>query len=419
MALIAIVEDDEAQRRLLKALLEGRSHEVEAFPNGEVALAAIDDRFSLVLTDIMMPVMDGVALCGELRKRFPKTDLPVVVVSALEQEDAIIEALDAGASDYISKPYPPALLHAKVKIHLEERIRSASTRRDAPGTGQFTVDMEHPAKFPSRYGHYLLERVLGRGSFGIVYEARTGDEGPPVALKILDRSLGGNRREFARYLREIATLSSLDCETIVQFVAAGQEEGRYYLAMENVPGRSALELIRFGGPLTLKQVLRVGVDVSDALVAIHGEGLVHRDVKPANVLLCADGRAKLCDFGLAKQRGDGSVTSSDELLGTVGYLAPEIIRGDEADRGSDLYSLGVTLYELATGQRAFTAANAMEVLRRVAQGWTAKPLGLVVPGFPADASDLIMKLMAFDRDERLQDPSQSKRRFETLLASLS
>ncbi len=415
MALIAIVEDEDSQRRLLQALLQNRNHDVVAFSNGEEALAAIDETFALVVTDVVMPKLNGVRLCAALRERFTKTALPIIVMSALDEEQTIAEALEAGASDYISKPYPPGLVQAKVKIHLADRLRSASTRRDSPTPKTFSSDLDRPSSFPSRYGHYILEGVLGRGAYGVVYQARSGDDA--VALKILDRSLSENRRELSRYLREVATLEAVSCETVVRFVGAGHDEGRYYLAMESLSGRSTSECLLTDGALTLAQVLRIGQDISHALNAIHGQGLVHRDVKPANVVLCEGGDAKLVDFGLAKLNTHDPVTSSDELMGTVGYIAPEVVRGEEANASSDLYSLGITLYELYSAQRAFTAKNALEVLKRVTSGYPVTPLSLAVPGTPAEVAALIAELMAFDPEERLSDAAVSERRFKELRAT--
>jgi serine/threonine protein kinase len=273
---------------------------------------------------------------------------------------------------------------------------------------------EEPSRFPVGFERFTLTGVLGRGSYGIVYEATRSKDDLRVALKILERSINEDREALARYFREIGSLSSIDCPNIVQFVSSGYEGGRYFLAMERIAGRSAWEAMQQTGPLEPTLVASIGADMSRALGAIGKKGLVHRDVKPANIMIHPDGYSKLVDFGLAKARAESGLTSPDEFLGTAEYIAPEVIRGADEDLCTDLYALGVTLYELLLDSNPFTSENTIDVLRRVASGRAAPELCGINADIPVALSDIIGRLMEPERATRLRDPEECERLFSAL-----
>lgn len=414
MARIAVVEDNRHLRDLLRTLLRLKAHEVETFPDGQAGLEGIDERFDLVLSDVQMPRLDGISLCRKLRERFSKTELPFITISVLDGEDDILRALEAGANDYLVKPFSPSLVKAKVGYHLK---KAAPVVED---TKRFISSMqEEPKKFPVGFDRYTLRGILGKGSYGVVYDATRDKDNLKVALKILDRSVSDNREALARYFREIGSLSSIGCPHIVSFVSSGYESGRYFLAMEHVEGRSAWEEMQERGPLPVAQVVGIGADMSSALHAISEKGLVHRDLKPANIMLTPNGSAILVDFGLAKGRTEHDLTSPDEFLGTAEYIAPEVIRGSHEDVGTDLYALGVTLYELLVDSNPFTRESTMDVLRRVANGRPAEPLTSVNPAIPANVSTVIARLMHPDVAERLTDPAESEAVFRELASTVT
>ena len=400
-------------RDLLRTLLRLKAHEVETFPDGQAAFESIDERFDLVLSDVQMPRLDGISLCKKLRERFSKTELPFITISVLDGEDDILRALEAGANDYLCKPFSPSLVKAKVSYHLK---KAAPVVED---TRRFLSSMEEePKRFPVAFERFTLRGILGKGSYGVVYDATRDKDDLRVALKILDRSVSDNRETLARYFREIGSLSAIGCPSIVQFVSSGYEAGRYFLAMEHLGGRSAWEEMQERGPLSISQVVSIGADMCAALTAINTKGLVHRDLKPANIMLTPEGNAVLVDFGLAKGRAEHDLTSPDEFLGTAEYIAPEVIRGSHEDVGTDLYALGVTLYELATDSNPFTRESTRDVLRRVANGRPATPLRDVNSSIPASVSDLIGLLMHPEVTERLVDPAESESRFRALMGQV-
>jgi serine/threonine-protein kinase len=199
-------------------------------------------------------------------------------------------------------------------------------------------------------GGYALEEKLGEGATGVVWRAvRNGNV---VALKVLRPELAGNETYRARFLREARAASEVRHRHLVPVLDVGEAEGACYLACAFVAGGSLADRLR-RGPLISNELVRVASGVAGALDALHAAGIVHRDVKPSNVMLDEEGNALLTDFGLAKGRAYTLLTRPGQVLGTLDYLAPELIRGESATAASDLYALGCVVYECATGAAPF------------------------------------------------------------------
>jgi serine/threonine protein kinase len=203
----------------------------------------------------------------------------------------------------------------------------------------------------TRIGPYMLEGVLGQGSMGIVFRA-THDNGSVVALKVLRPELSGDEGYRRRFEREGRIASSLTHPHLVEVVDTGQAGGWSYLASRYVPGESLAELLERSGPLPVEAVVQIAGEVGTALDTLHASDLVHRDVKPSNVMLAETG-AELTDFGVARATADSVLTTPGRVVGTVDYLAPEVIRGETAEPPADVYALGCLLYECVTGAPPF------------------------------------------------------------------
>jgi serine/threonine-protein kinase len=212
-----------------------------------------------------------------------------------------------------------------------------------------------------RVGSYAVEAVIGRGSMGVVFRARR-DGGEPVALKILPPELADDETFRARFERESRIACSVRHPHIVEVVDAGVEDGQTFLAMTLVDGRSLAERIERDGPLAPAEVVKLVAEVAAALDVLHDDGLVHRDVKPANVMLDGRGTAMLTDFGLARAAADTILTQPGRVSGTADYLAPELILGEAPSPSSDLYALGCTAYECLTGMPPFGARPVAELV---------------------------------------------------------
>ncbi|HZQ04258.1 MAG TPA: serine/threonine-protein kinase [Gaiellaceae bacterium] len=208
-------------------------------------------------------------------------------------------------------------------------------------------------------GPYRLESVLGEGGMGIVFRARRED-GLEVALKVLKLELGGDLMFQHRFRQEARAAAEVSDPHLLPIVETAQADGRHYIASAYAPGGSLADRLE-GGPLPPAEAVAVAAAVAAGLDALHAAGVVHRDVKPSNVLFGADGTPMLTDFGLAKGRAYTVLTRPGQILGTLDYLAPELIRGEPATPASDLYALGCVAYECVAGRAPFADRSLFEV----------------------------------------------------------
>ncbi len=220
-------------------------------------------------------------------------------------------------------------------------------------------------------GRYSVTGVLGRGGMGVVWDATDEVLNRPVALKevsfpahLTDEERADLR---ARTLREARTAARLVHPCVTTLYDVVEEDGRPWLVMERVESRSLQEVVQRSGPLPWRTAARIALDVLDALEAAHSAGIVHRDVKPANVLVGADCSAHLTDFGIATATGDASITTSGAILGSPAYMSPERARGEEPGPAVDLWSLGATLFTAVEGRLAFDRPEPMATLLAVVQ----------------------------------------------------
>jgi ABC-type branched-subunit amino acid transport system substrate-binding protein/DNA-binding beta-propeller fold protein YncE len=211
------------------------------------------------------------------------------------------------------------------------------------------------------FGGYRVEELVGRGGMGVVYRATDLSLDRPVALKLVAPELAEDQRFRARFLREPRLAASLDHPNVIPIYEAGEHEGQLYLAMRFVEGSDLKTVLAREGKLTPERTLQVLAQVAGALDAAHRGALVHRDVKPANVLLAGEGHVYLTDFGITKQLG-GDSTDTGQVVGTLDYLAPEQIRGDPVDGRTDVYALGCLLYECLSGAPPFRRETEAQTL---------------------------------------------------------
>jgi serine/threonine-protein kinase len=212
-------------------------------------------------------------------------------------------------------------------------------------------------------GPYRIEGLLGRGGMGVVYRARHDGDGRTVALKVLRDELAADDGYRRRLAHEARAAAGVEHPNLAPVLEAGDDGGRLYLAMRYVDGPSLAERLLAGGPLATGEVVRLGTDACAGLDTLHGRGIVHRDVKAGNILLADDGTAVLGDFGLARHQAWTVLTRPGQLLGTVGYLAPELIRSQPASPLSDLYALGCVLYQSLAGVLPFAGRSVLRTGR--------------------------------------------------------
>jgi hypothetical protein len=245
-----------------------------------------------------------------------------------------------------------------------------------------------------RLGHYEVQEVIGKGAFGIVLKALDEKLQRVVAIKVLAPQVASSGAARKRFTREAQAAAAVAHENVVTIHAVEDDHDPPYLVMQCVVGQSLQDKIDRQGPLGLHEVLRIGLQTAEGLAAAHKQGLVHRDVKPSNILL-ENGveRVKITDFGLARAVDDASLTQSGVIAGTPLYMSPEQAEGLAVDHRSDLFSLGTVLYAMCTGRAPFRASSTVAVLKRVVED-VPRPIREINPDVPDWLADVVSKLHA-------------------------
>jgi WD40 repeat protein len=336
------------------------------------------------------------------------------VEALLRSHERAGEFLERPALEQISADAPRPELEAGTGAHRVVALQAdpagaGPTQAPAEGPDDIPLDFLGPPQEPGhlgRLGPYEVAERIGRGGMGAVLKAFDERLRRVVALKVMAPQLAASASARRRFTREAQAAAAVRDEHVTAIYEVGEAGGLPYLVMEYVSGASLQERLDRAGPLPLAETLRIGVQVAAGLAAAHRQGLVHRDVKPANILL-ENGvqRVKLTDFGLARAVDDASVTQSGVIAGTPQYMAPEQARGEAVDHRADLFSLGSVLYALCTGRPPFRASTSMAVLKRVSED-TPRPVRDINPDIPAWLAGVIEKLHAKDPARRFQSAAE-------------
>lgn len=260
-------------------------------------------------------------------------------------------------------------------------------------------------ELPQKLGRYQIVRELGRGAMGVVYEGRDPNIGRRVAIKtarcdVLSGS-GMANELMTRFLREAQAAGALNHPNIITIYDAGEENGVAYIAMEFLEGGDLRRLIDNRCSLALEDIAKMGADICEALAAAHDQGIIHRDVKPANVIVLPNGHVKVADFGIAHV-SDSNLTQDGAMIGTPHYMSPEQFMGQKVDGRSDLFSVGIILYELLTGDKPFGGESVAAVMQRTLKSEPIPPSELNY-AMPDALNQVVLKSLSKRPQQRYQN----------------
>jgi DNA-binding response OmpR family regulator len=395
---LLVVDDNESNRDMLSRRLQRKGYRVLTAADGEQALALVaDEHVDLVLLDIMMPGMSGMEVLHALRKTRSPVDLPVIMVTAKADSEDVVDALEEGANDYVVKPIDFPVCLARVEAQL--RMRAGKAPPSAPervDVGTVLAD------------RYRLESKIGAGAFGTVYRARHLALDNGVAVKVLKAREALSPADLNRFQREGISACRVKHPNAVSVLDFGVTPGGVpYLVMELLEGRTLEDEIARFNQIPLSRCAEIASAVCSVLAEAHRRDIVHRDIKPANIFLhrvLGQEQVKVLDFGIAKLEagaGPSKSTQAGLIMGTPTYMAPERLRGEHGDGRSDVYSVGVTLYEMLSGRLPHPGGNSdllAAALRRITD--PPVPLSTARPGIPAPVEDVVMRALRKEPAER-------------------
>jgi CheY-like chemotaxis protein/tRNA A-37 threonylcarbamoyl transferase component Bud32 len=473
-ARILVVDDGAENREVLRRRLEREGHAVDAAENGRHALELVAQKaYDLVLLDVLMPELDGYAVLDALKGSPATRDIPVIMISALDELPGIVRCIERGAEDYLHKPFDPVLLRARINASLDKKrmrdqeveylhevnrvIEAAAavegghyrpgalaevTRRDDELGHLARVfdsmaqqikareerlrdrvrDLRQEIEWARRDSkesdsaldggnlrsgdtfaqRYEIIAVMGRGGMGTVYRAKDLELEEEVAIKTLRPEFVSDKTLLARFKDEIRLARRLSDASIVRTHDFGEWSGVCFLTMECVQGITIRELIDTRGRLGISATLAIATQLAHSLAVAHEHGVIHRDIKPQNLLVDEAGVLKVMDFGVARlaERSTAN-TEAGLVIGTPAYMPPEQLMAEQVDARSDLYAAGVVLYECLTGQLPFQAGSVISLVAKLLKE-EPRPPHDVNQEVPPALSALVLRLLAKRPEDRVQ-----------------
>jgi serine/threonine protein kinase/CheY-like chemotaxis protein len=408
---LLVVDDNEENRDLLSRRLIKKGFQVLVAEGGRQALSIVEDQpVDLVLLDIMMPDISGIQVLEELRKTRSAAELPIIMATAKTESEDVVQALELGANDYVTKPidFPVVLARVQAQLRVKKSKRAQQAAQQAEAVQRMLAGPEaRPGGLIAE--RYRLESRIGSGAFGTVYRAIHLELDSAVAVKVLQTGMSAEADSVARFRREGISACRVRHPNAVQVLDFGVTSGgTAYLVMELLEGHSVLEELLRRRTLPPARAASLLIPVCEVLAVAHKAGIIHRDIKPSNVFLQrtpVGEVVKVLDFGIAKIAGEQALkqhlTVDGAILGTPAYMAPERFSNKPFDGRSDVYSLGVTLYQMLEGRLPFSAqgGDAMAVAMMHLND-PVPPLSTVSPLLREPLHELIRRAMAKKPDGR-------------------
>jgi len=398
---VLVVDDEEHLARMFQTALAERGYRCHAVTSPEDALERIRvGKYDILVADILMPVMNGIELMKEVQAIKPETE--VIFITAAASVETAVQTMRMGASDFLPKPFDIRDLCRRVNKVAQKVIGKTSSE-------SATTETPDSLHCPNLPGYRIIKRI-GVGSMGSVFQAHQVKLNRLVAVKLIRPSAFKNSRALKRFIQEARAAAKMNHPHIIQAYDLIEQAGYLFLIMEYFPNRPLSDIVEMNGALDWQKAHWICMQIARALVHSSSRGIIHRDVKPSNILVGRKWLAKLSDFGLAKERtivgepaADQGATRVGAIVGTPAYLSPEQATAvPDIDVRSDIYSLGLSFYYLLHGKPAFRG-NISELL--AAQIKSPLP-EVTAPGIPGQFSSIIKKMTAKDRNERYQNASE-------------
>jgi serine/threonine protein kinase len=343
---VLIADDDIIWRKLLAQNVQKWGYEVVSAEDGQQAWNILQGHGAprIAILDWQMPKLDGVDICRQIRNRLKPPFIYTIILTSRDTRDDVVAGFESGADDYLIKPVDMAILRSRLKA-AERIVKAVPPPRQIPG--------------------YRLLGRLGAGAMATVYKARQLSLDRVVAVKILPKKYSQMPEFVERFYAEGRAAAKLNHPNIVAALDVGRHGEAHYFIMEYVEGHTVHEHLIKEGPYTEADALAIAIQIAKALNHAHQAGLIHRDVKPKNILITNQGVAKLADMGLARAVSDREAAEAEagKAFGTPYYISPEQIRGEvNIDSRADIYNFGATLYHMVTGKVPFEGPDVSSIL---------------------------------------------------------
>src|SRR5215470_8793913 len=303
----------------------------------------------------------------------------------------------------------------------------AKTLNDPSTSADWSVAVSPPTGAPASddlptgsvlAGRYEILQLLGRGGMGAVYKARDSELDRTVAIKLIRAEFAKNPEILRRFKQELILARQVTHKNVIRIFDLGQDDGIKFITMDFVEGQDLRQLLRENGKLPPEQAARVMLQICRALEAAHGEGVIHRDLKPQNIMLDGNGRVYVMDFGIARSAYVPGMTQTGALIGTPEYMSPEQARGEKLTEHSDIFSLGIIFYELLTGKSPYPGDAPLATLwKRLME--KPKPPMDVVPGIPKPLNDIVMKALEIEPEHRWASAREMAQQLEIFLGPIA
>jgi serine/threonine protein kinase/DNA-binding NarL/FixJ family response regulator/Tfp pilus assembly protein PilF len=406
MRKVLIIEDDKIWLETLTASLEAENFKVISASDGlEGFNLASQEKVDLILLDFMLPSLSGLEICRRLRAKGVATPIIMLTGEKKEEVDKIL-GLELGADDYLIKPFGMKELVARINAVLRRSgPQIPEAMKPFPRTDTLHWPLNELTRGTTFAGRFEVIEELGEGGMGKVYKVIDIRIKETVALKLLRPEIAADQKIIERFRNELKFARKISQRNVCRMYDLNEEQGAHYITMEYVPGEDLKSMIKMTGHLSVGKAVVIAKQVCEGLAEAHKLGVVHRDIKPQNIMIDREGSARIMDFGIARSIKAEGVTEAGAMIGTPEYMSPEQVEGKEIDPRSDIYSLGVTLYEMVTGRLPFKGESPLGTALKHKTEEPPDPK-ILNPQIPEDFSRIILKCLEKNKEKRYQSAEE-------------